>query len=193
MANLLAIHSVGSSLISYLENSYPQSLRTNHPCGFRLLSSSELADFDIPEAATLSLFLHHITINEHGRNTSNINGNIYKDAPLAVDLHYLMTVWAKNALKEQLIMAWAMHQLHKYPLLDKSFLSSEAEWETGEMVQIIPADLNHEDIKRIWDTLQPKYRLSVAYVARVVRINPVVTEDLPFVVASRFALGETGI
>lgn len=193
MANLLAIHSVGSSLIYFLENSYPQSLRTNHACGFRLLSSNELSDFEVPETPTLSLFLHQITINEHWRNTTHINSNSYKQTPLAVDLHYLMTVWAKSALKEQLIMAWAMHQLHQYPLLDKSFLSSEAEWEAEEMIQIIPTDLTNEEMMRIWDKLQPTYRLSVAYVARVVRINPVETEDAPFIVASRFVVGKAGI
>ena len=31
MANLQATHSVGNSLITYLRNSYPEPLRTDHP------------------------------------------------------------------------------------------------------------------------------------------------------------------
>ena len=192
MANLQAIYSVSASLIAYLDRSYPQSLRNAHACTFRLLSSNELADLEEPGTTTLSLFLHRVTLNEHLRNTSQVNGTVYKNAPLSVDLHYLMTVWANSALDEQLILAWAMRQLHQHQLLDTSFLSPEAEWEAGEVIQIIPADFSNEDIMRIWDALKPYYRLSVAYVARVVRINPDSTKDALPVVASRFAFGEAG-
>jgi hypothetical protein len=56
-----------------------------------------------------------------------------------------------------------------------------------DRVQVIPTDLSLEDIMRIWDSLQPSYRLSVAYVARVVLIDP--AEDIPGalpVVSTRF-------
>jgi hypothetical protein len=43
MANSLAVHSVGASLIVYLRNTYPDSLREQFPCDFRLLMGAELA------------------------------------------------------------------------------------------------------------------------------------------------------
>ena len=49
------------------------------------------------------------------------------------------------------------------------------------------ADLSLEDILRIWDALGPKYRLSIAYIARVVRIDRPLTAPGP-VVATRFTL-----
>ena len=39
---------------------------------------------------------------------------------------------------------------------------------------------------RIWDTLEPDYRLSVGYVARVVRIEPDEIPEQRAVVATRF-------
>ena len=42
MGNLLSIYSVGNSLVTYLRNSYPEALRNEHACDFRLLSSGEV-------------------------------------------------------------------------------------------------------------------------------------------------------
>jgi hypothetical protein len=53
-------------------------------------------------------------------------------------------------------------------------------------VQLIPEELSTSDMMRIWDTLQPKYRLSLGYVARVVRIDPAEIPEQPPVVATRF-------
>ncbi len=188
MANLLAIHSVGASLITYLRNSYPNELRAEHPCEFRLLSSGELAEpGDIGTA--LSLFLYRVTMNEHLRNTGRMDNPADANVPLAVDLHYLLTVWANNAHTEQVVLAWAMRQFHLHPVLDISSLSPEAAWSAGDIIHLIPAELSNEDVMRIWDALDPPYRLSISYIARVVRIDPDTTADAAPVVATQFAYG----
>ncbi len=192
MANLQAIYSVGNSLVTYLDNSY-QELSQIDPllpsCKFQLLSSIELDDMDKPNT-TLSLFLHRVTIDEHVRNTHQINAMIPQQAPLSLDLHYLMSIWANSAATEHFILAWAMRQLHLHPLLDSSYLSSEADWRPEEVIQIIPAELSNEDMMRIWDTLKPSYRLSVSYIARVVRIEGDELENDRPVVATRMLSGE---
>ena len=192
MANLQAIYSVGNSLVTYLDNSY-QELSQIDPllpsCKFQLLSSIELDDMDKPNT-TLSLFLHRVTIDEHVRNAHQINAMIPQQAPLSLDLHYLMSIWANSAATEHFILAWAMRQLHLHPLLDSSYLSSEADWRPEEVIQIIPAELSNEDMMRIWDTLKPSYRLSVSYIARVVRIEGDELENDRPVVATRMLSGE---
>ncbi len=190
MANLLAVHSVGASLVTFLRNSYPESLRTAHPCEFRLLSSGELAEPGNFETS-LSLFLYRVSINEHLRNIPDrARGNGDGLVPLSLDLHYLMTVWAGSALAEQLIIAWAMRQLYHHSVLDISSLSSEAEWNAGDIIQVLPGEVSTEDMMRIWDALDPPYRLSVSYVARVVRIDADREADRRPVVATRFSVTE---
>jgi hypothetical protein len=171
MANRLAIHSVGASLATRLTNAYPEPLRTDHPCQFRQVSSSEMA---APDGALLSLFLYRVTMNEHLRNVGRPGRPSSGALPLSLDLHYLMSVWAASALAEQTILAWAMHELHRHPVLDASSLSPEAAWAADEVIQLVPAELSNEDVMRIWDALDPAYRLSVSYIARMVRI-----EDVP--------------
>jgi hypothetical protein len=188
VANVFAIHSVGSSLVTYLRNSYPEPLRTDFPCTFALLSSGELLDTgDL--GTTLSFFLYRVTLNEHLRNAARLNGHQDGNAPLTLDLHYLMTSWASSALTEHTILTWAMRELHLHPVLDVSSLSPEAAWDRGDVVQLIPAELSNEDIMRIWDAIVPPYRLSVSYIARVVRIDPDTLEVGRPVVATRLSFG----
>ena len=186
MANVSAIHSVGDSITTYLRNSYPEPLRTDHPCVFSLISSGEFVEPDA-QSTSLSLFLYRITMDEHLRNGPRRNGTSGQVLPLALDLHYLLTVWADSALVEHTVIAWAMRQLYLHPVLDRSSLTPEGGWDTGDTIQLIPAEISAEDIMRIWDALSPPYRLSVSYIARVVRIDPDTTPDARPVVATRFA------
>jgi hypothetical protein len=180
MADFQAIHSVGSSVVTYLRNAYPDSLPS---CEHTLISSGELAeDKDLP--TTLSLYLYRLGINEHLRNRGPANGSA-EARSLSLDLHYLLTVWAKSASEEQLILGWALRQLNTIPVLDVSSLSPEGGWDPGDVVHLIPAEISNEDMMRIWDAVTPSYRLSFPYIARVVRIDPESAEDSRPVVATR--------
>jgi len=191
MSNVLAIHSVGQSLMTFLQNAYPPQLQAIHTCEFKLISSGELAKSDNLETS-VTLFLYRITMNEHLRNTPRRNDLGGEQFPLSIDLHYLLTVWGDTPLVEQSILAWVMQQLNQRPLLDLSALSPEAEWSTADYVQVIPAELSTEDIMRIWDALEPPYRLSVSYIGRVVRIDAETAPDTRRVLATRFAVDTAG-
>jgi hypothetical protein len=190
MTNILAIHSVGESLRAYLDTSFPDDIRATHPCEFKLLASGDLVG-ETELDATLSLFLYRITVNEHARNVRRVNDPARENLPLAVDLHYLLTMWSKSAFTEHVVMAWAMRQLHQHPVFDASTLTSEAAWGAGDFVQVIPAELSTEELMRIWDALDPGYRLSVSYIARVVRIDSDPEPTFAPVVASRLTFDTT--
>lgn len=194
MANVFAVHSVGSSIVTFLRNTYPQQIagRNLPACGFELTSSGQLAG-EISETTHITLYLYRITVNEHSRQTRRTAAPADSFVPLGLDLHYLLSAWAPNPLDEQVTLAWAIRQLHQYPVLDASSLSPEAGWASDEVIQIIPAELSTEDIMRIWDALDPAYRISVSYVARLVRLDPDqdLTDARP-VVAARFGYG-TGV
>ena len=185
MANVFAVHSVGASVASYLTNAYPEPLRTDHPCVFRMLASGEFESFDPQELGTtaLTLFLYRIGMSEHraGRLPGIASGN-----PLSLELHYLMTVWAGSALAEQTILAWAMSEIHDHPLLDVSYLSPEAGWSASDVVQVVVEEISLDNLMTLWQTFTPAYRLSVSYVARVITIDGAPNEEFGPVVATRF-------
>ena len=173
MANSLATYSVGKSLVSYLKRAYAGQHEIDQPFDFRLISSGELAGSAEPARNALTLFLYRIAQAAEMRSPTTPAGHGAAPAPLALELHYLLTAWADDALMEQSVLTWAMREIQMHPVLDSSTLSADAGWAASDVVQIVAADLSLEDMSRIWDSLSPKYRLSVGYVAKVVRVESV--------------------
>ena len=169
MANAVATYSVGQSLVNFLKNAYAAQQEITQPFDFRSISSGELASAE--PRNTLSLFLYRISQNAELRNPRTLGNRSNVPPPLALDLHYLLTAWSDDALMEQTVLTWAMREIQLHPVLDSSALSGEANWNPTDVVQLVPEELSLEDTSRIWGSLSPKYRLSVAYVARVVRVD----------------------
>jgi hypothetical protein len=193
MANVHAVHSVGQSLITWLRNAYPAELREVTECEFVLLSSGEMGGKE-ERGPAVSLWLYRVTPNVHLRNAPRRADEPEGRPPLYLDLHFLLTVWADNALAEHTLLAWSLERLHAHPVLDASTLSPEGGWVAADHVQLLPEDIPTEDLLRIWDALQTDYRLSVPYVARVVRLDPPApdTAEHAAVVASRFSFSGAG-
>jgi len=195
VANFSAVYSVGDSLISYLRKVY--DLRHDEDslpsCQFVLAPSAKIggeADTDFPpEKPAVSLYLFRVTVNEHLRNQRPPPD---KGQPLTLDLHYMLTVWADKVDDEHRLLAWVMQQLYTHEALSASDLTPDGGWAPGDLVQIIPAEISHEDLTRLWDSLKRSYRPSVTYVARVVPVE--VTGKPPGrpVVARRFSYGAEG-
>jgi hypothetical protein len=193
MANLAAIRSVGSSLATYLSNAYRDATfpaGTAKPqCTFTLATIGGLRAGDITVNDTtvnVLILLYRANINQHLRNAGRQRDADARPVPISVDLRYLVSFWAGSAENEQLALAWTMRQLHQVPVLDSSILSREAAWSADDVIQLIPEEISNEDLMRIWDAIEPDYRLSLSYIARVVRIDPDETTDRRHVVATRF-------
>ncbi len=197
MADYQAVFAVGDAITKYLTNNYDPTV-VGFPCTFKLVSSAEIANEDTSNLdKTVSLYLHRLTTAEYYRNVTRLQ-DLPNDQPvLYLDLHYLVSYWdasAEGAEAEQKILVWTMQQLQSNPILDTSILSlssSAPGWDKTDSVQIIPADLSMQDILDIWDGLGPNYRLTIGYVARVVRVDKTITPELP-VVATRLAFQNGG-
>jgi Pvc16 N-terminal domain len=193
MANLAAIRSVGASLAGFLNSAYgvatfPPNV-TKPECVFSVNSIGGLAAANVPASDTSArvlIVLYRTSMNQHLRNVGRQSDVRTRSAPLSVDLHFLISFWAKSADNEHLVLAWTLRQLHDVPVLDSSILTREAAWGSEDVIQLIPEEIATEELMRIWDTLEPKYRLSVSYIARVIRIDPDEAVDARPVVATRF-------
>lgn len=193
MANIAAIRSVGSSLATYLNNAYRDAAFpagvARPQCTFTLASIGGLRASDVSVSETMMqvvILLYRANINQHLRNVGRQRDADARPVPISVDLRYLFTFWAASAENEQLALAWTLRQLHQVPVLDSSILSREAAWGADDVIQLIPEEISNEDLMRIWDAIEPEYRLSLSYIARVVRIDPDETIDQRHVVARRF-------
>jgi hypothetical protein len=75
-----------------------------------------------------------------------------------------------------------MAYLDQNPILSGPLLHPSGGWAPSEAVQMVLGEMTTEEVMRTFDSLPTDYRLSVPYVARVVRVDSrVATPDPPVV------------
>lgn len=187
------MRAIGESIATFLTHAFgeePAPFRGDYPTTFLPLSTGEMAQQGFPSGDAfannvVTLLLHRVTISEHLRQA---RPQLDRPAPLPVQLHYLLTVWAQTPAAEAVLLAWALRALHDHPILDASSLDTLGGFAADEVVHLIPDDISTEDMMRIWDALAPPYRLSFSYVARVVRLESARREAHRPVVVTRFGV-----
>jgi len=122
-------------------------------------------------APALSIFLYRVDFNKVMRaawsGTSLEDGRSH----LGLDLHYLITPWGDNAEDEHRILGRAMQCIESTPILGGPMLHSSGDWDANESLQLVLEDVSTEAIMRIFDSLPGQYRLSIPYIARIMRLD----------------------
>jgi hypothetical protein len=122
-------------------------------------------------APALSIFLYRVDFNKTMRAAWSAVGSQDGLGHLAVDLHLLLSAWADNAEFELRILGRAMQALETTPILNGPLLDPITEWAPNESVQLVLEDISTEAVMRTFDSLPTDYRLSVPYIARIIRID----------------------
>jgi Pvc16 N-terminal domain len=135
------------------------------------------SDFEAANIATrigtpaLSIFLYRVDFNKVMRAAWSATSERDGRAHLALDLHYLITPWGENAEDEHRILGRAMQCMESTPILTGPLLHSSGEWDAGESIQVVLEEVSSEAVMRMFDSLPTDYRLSVPYIARVMRLD----------------------
>jgi hypothetical protein len=119
----------------------------------------------------LSILLYRVDFNKAMRAGWSAVGSVEGRAYLPLDLHLLITPWAQNAEFELRILGRAMQCLEEHASLTGPLLVEGADWAPGDSVQIVLEEIPTETVMRTFDSLPHDYKLSVPYVARVVRLD----------------------
>lgn len=128
----------------------------------------------------LSILLYRVDFNKAMRATWSAVGHGDGKGHLALDLHYLLTPWADNAEHQHMIVGRTMQTLEQTPVLSGPLLctpalppayADEPATAATDSVQLVLEEISTEALMRTFDSLPSDYRLSVPYVARVVRID----------------------
>lgn len=125
------------------------------------------------QTPALSIFVYRVDFNKTMRAAWSGVGHRDGRSHLPLDIHFLITPWGDNAEHEHRILGAAMECLESNPLLSGPMLHPDvnAEWSPGETVQLAVEDISTEAVMRTFDSLPTDYKLSVPYLARVVRID----------------------
>ena len=177
MATTSAIAATMEAVVRLLRSSYDPVQFNNASLDFKVYVAN---DFLSPMDEGISLLLYRIfqdgTIRTPpGRMQPNGQRGPTK---LPLELHFLLTAWAKTASLQDELAGWMMRTLEDNAVLYPSLLNS---YKPGvffpeETVEISLAQLSTEDLFNIWDVIiKHTYQLSVPYVARVVRLESTLT------------------
>ena len=150
-------------------------------------------DDRVSDADGVNLFLYRVAESPFANNRDwpgdRANAAGARRPPLALNLHYLVTAFAKKTagsaqddITAQQLLGDAIAILHNYPVLndihDGDFDSSlDTQFppelrNSFEKTKIMPSPISMEEFSKIWTGLSKAYRLSVAYEVSLVQIEP---------------------
>ncbi len=168
------------------------------------------------EPTQLNLFLHRVSANPGWRNEGlparDVSGrHRLANAPLALDLHYLLSAYGAGELHAEILLGYAMQWLHERPVLKREAIQAaltpsplpgtpleRALADSGladqiELVKITPEYLDTEEMSKLWTATQSHLRPTAAYRATVVLIeaSEPVRSPLPVLTRGRPIPGTT--
>lgn len=172
MANFNAIAGVGISIVRLLDASFAEAFKVGSPPHAQLIRTDDLRNNGSGITRPgLSLFLYRVDFNKTMRAAWSAVGYREGRIHLPLDLHFLMTAWGENADQEQAIIGRALQELETTAILTGPLLDAASGWEPSDAIQLVLEEISTEAVMRTFDSLPTDYRLSVPYIARIVRID----------------------
>ncbi len=212
MSSPLAIGAVSATLRNLLDNGM---IEAGAAIGSTVTVSAVAPDTidltNAEESLRLNLFLHQVTPNTGWSNSglpsrSSASGERLTNAPLALDLHYLLTAYGRADFTAEILLGYAMHLLHERPVLDRAAirralnpspldvsmlppafqaLAASDLADQVELIKVTPAAMSSDEMSKLWSAIQSHYRPSVAYHVSVVLIAGSKPGSSPLPVLSR--------
>ncbi|REG25030.1 uncharacterized protein DUF4255 [Archangium gephyra] len=187
MATYAAIAALGQALLGLLEQACPKP--EFQGAKFELYQAS---NFKAHMEEGISLFLFRVVPSTNRRNLPgrvDAQGRRYRQ-PLPVDLHYLLTPWARSAARQHRLLGWAMRTLEDTPTLTAQFLNHYGRPETDtflpdETVTLVFDPLSIQDLLNVWEVGKPDLQVSATYVARMVVLESALRDEQPPAVQTR--------
>jgi hypothetical protein len=173
VAEYSAITATSQTILGVLENACPRSEFAS-----AMFEIYQAPQFQTPMEEGIAVFLYRISAGGR-RNLPSRPGperQVYRP-PITMDLHYLLTAWARTAGKQQLLLGWAMRILADTPVLPPGMLNhyaNSAVFHDDESVELVFDPLNMQDITALWDIFKPNMQACATYVARSVAIDSTV-------------------
>lgn len=192
MASFLAISAVSQAVKSVLEAArVPSGLAG---LAIELLQLPQLAQ---PPTEAVALVLYRVTLNGNIRSLPprlGADGRRFRPT-LPVDLHYLLTAWARTADRQQDLLGWALRTIEDQPLLPASLLNQgqpSTPFRPEEAVDFIANPLSQAELVSVWEVAKPQMQISMTYVARAVSLDSDVEVSQGPRVTSRVVVADLG-
>jgi Pvc16 N-terminal domain len=207
VSNALAIAGVTAVLQHYLYNMYSsEPVAQNFPSPVRVSClapdqvQQQLQSGQSNAENQVNLFLHLVTPNAAWRNIGypslNSAGNAaITNPPLALDLHYLLTVYGSDPWQAEALLGFALMMLHVAPVLTRQEITTALAarqtshypalgyqlnqtlggcgiGDQAEMLKITPESMSREEMAWLWTALKADYRPTYPFQVSVALMKP---------------------
>jgi len=185
MSNHLAVATVSAALRAQVETAAQQALS-----GVSLVVETQRPDriTTADGQAGVSVYLYQVSPNPSWRNnelaTRRSDGTLAQKPQTALDLYYLLSFFGDEKVQQpERLLGGIASALHARPLLTRQAIENVVAAnahlvgsdlaQQPELVRFVPLSLNLEELSKLWSVFfQTAYRLSIAYQASVVLIEP---------------------
>lgn len=185
MATSDAVACVGETLKSLLQG----GLAPIVAAGDVIISTPDDFKNFAPANPSVTLFLYHVCINAEMRNTPGAP-NASRAPALPLELRYLITPWTKTTFDAHRIIGLIAQLFNDRASLTFSDLQGPRPcanvWAVDDTVQIIMESIPVEQHYDIWEPTEIPYKLSLAYLARVIGIDSNLLVGGPPVINANF-------
>jgi len=173
MATYEAIAATCEAVVRLLRSNYDPDNFDGAQLDFQVYVAN---DFTAPMEEGVSLFLYRIYQNGTNRTPAGrlLPDGSRQSTQLPLDLHFLLTAWAKKASLQNEIAGWMMRVMEDNATLPASMLNAYQPnvFHPDEGVDVTFTELSVEDMFRVWETMIGHvYQLSVPYQARMIEIE----------------------
>jgi hypothetical protein len=175
VAKFQAIAATGQAILGLLADACPKPEFA--AARFELF---QVEDFQGRMEEGISLYLFRVAVNGSRRNlapTVAANGKRFRP-PIPLDLHFMLSAWAKTAVKQQRLLGWAIRTLADLPILPASLLNHYGPetdiFKPADTVELVFDQLTLQDLNNLWSATKITPPLSVNYVVRMIGIDSTV-------------------
>lgn len=134
-------------------------------------------DMQKPMSEGISLYLHRVIVNtEHRNRLPRLGPDGTRRRPaVPLDLHYLLTAWATDAVKQQRMLGWAIRVLADTPTLPAGLLNhfgpEHDVFLPDETVEVLLEPLTVQDMSYVREVIGGRGEVSATLIARVIELE----------------------
>lgn len=175
MAGHRALAAVGRSLLALLDRRFGEELAGERRPTVLLVGSQDLDQVGTPGSSiqhpALTLYCYRVAIDPVTRPAWSAVSTADGVPRLPVRMHLLISAWDDSVEFELEWLGLVARILESEPILTGPLLDSSGAWEPGDAVQLVADEVGLDTMSEAFQALVTKYRLSLPYFARVIRLG----------------------
>ncbi len=120
---------------------------------------------------SVSVYCYRVSVDRETRPGWSAVASVDGIPRIPLRMHVLVAAWDARVESELEWLGLTAQVLESESILTGPLLHPSGDWEPGDAIQVVADDLALDSMSEAFQALTTDYRLSLPYLARVIRIN----------------------